>query len=118
MPSTRYYQWVVANHPGFLGAIEASVMKTAANVLAEGAGVPNTTIRKETARRLMRGFGSTRERLLRLFAWLAVFEPDIAAAVFDVESKDVTPQNIEDTDLDTLVSTYWTLVSQFEDSAS
>jgi hypothetical protein len=118
MPSTRYYQWTVANHPGFLGAIEASVMKNAAAVLAEGSNVPNTAIRKETAKRLMRGLGSTRERLLRLYAWLAVFDPNIAGAVFDVGSGDITPQNIEDADLDTLVSTYWTLVSQFEDSAT
>jgi hypothetical protein len=109
----RFFQATVAENADFRRAVLASAMRVAYIILTtEASTVPEYAIRKRAASTMFGDIGSTRERMISLFAWYAIFQPEVQAVVYDATTGKVTPQNLNDDFMDNLVSKFWTTASR------
>lgn len=96
----------------------ASAMRVAFDVLTKEAGtVPDAIIRKRAAVTMYGDIGSNRQRLIELFAWYAVFQPAVQQAVYNADTGAITPENLNDDTMDTLVKDFWGIASKIIDEA-
>lgn len=103
----RFYQQQVAHDPAFRATVEASLMLVAHEVLGEDPATHGHAQRRGIAESLFQGAEGEIARLIRIFAWRAVFDPAIQAVVFDVAAQEVTPDRVDDADLDRVVREFW-----------
>lgn len=109
----RFYQAKVAQDIGFRAAMLASTMKVAYDVLTKDTTTtPDAALRKRAAVTMYGDIGNNRERMVELFCWYAVFIPAVQSKVYNIDTGTVTPEALDDGEMDALVSNFWTAASK------
>lgn len=111
----RFFQREVVADMGYQGTVEASAMRVAYEVLQEDPATPGHEQRMGVARALFQGLPDDITRFVRLFAWYAVFDPHVQTAVYNAETGEITPQNLNDEHMDGLVREFWDVASDYRE---
>lgn len=105
----RYIQAQIVQDQLFRGAIEASVMRVAYEILQSS----TTGNPRKAAEAMFRGMGSEKERFITLFGWYVVFQPAAPSWNLWVDGA-IDVSQLPDNDVDQLVRGFWPTVASIE----
>lgn len=112
----RAIQYEVVQDDGFRGAVEASAMAVAHEVLTEDESTPGHEQRVAVAAALFQGDPGDIERFTRLFAWKAVFDQTVQLQVW--KNGEVSTDDLDDDLMDSIVRDFWDMAALYRDASS